>query len=96
MPSYFFKSLFNGTISIRSVFHKTNQAIKNHYRVKQWRQSLSAFSSRLHWHDHFIQRLESAPQMEFQALNPAYESIIMKMILINWKHGEMARRAFLW
>jgi deoxyribodipyrimidine photo-lyase len=28
--------------------------------------SLHAFSSRLHWHSHFIQKFESEPRMEFE------------------------------
>lgn len=38
----------------------------------KWLASLRAFASRLHWRDHFIQRLETEPDMEFRALNPAY------------------------
>ena len=40
--------------------------------AKAWRRSLTAFRSRLHWRDHFTQRLESEPQQEFEPLNPAY------------------------
>ena len=43
--------------------------------AKQWRKSLTSFKSRLHWRDHFIQRLESEPQMEFEPLNPAYAAL---------------------
>lgn len=70
-----------GTISLRTVFHATYDAAvarkeaDDEYSA-QWARSLRAFSSRLHWHDHFIQRLESAPEMEFHALNPAYQSIV--------------------
>ena len=42
---------------------------------KRWKGSLSSFLSRLHWRDHFIQRLETEPQMEFEAINPAYEKL---------------------
>lgn len=42
---------------------------------KRWKGSLSSFLSRLHWRDHFIQRLETEPQMEFEALNPAYKKL---------------------
>ena len=41
----------------------------------QWRKSLKAFKSRLHWRDHFVQRLETEPQMEFEPLNPAYAEL---------------------
>ncbi len=41
----------------------------------QWKKSLRSFKSRLHWRDHFIQRLETEPQMEFEPLNPAYADL---------------------
>ena len=40
-----------------------------------WIRSLSAFESRLHWHDHFIQRLEDEPEMEHRPLNRAFEDL---------------------
>ena len=43
--------------------------------AKQWRKSLKSFKSRLHWRDHFTQRLETEPQMEFEPLNPAYAEL---------------------
>lgn len=85
-----------GTISLRRVFHATWQrdrelAKSNASQVRQWRKSLKAFQSRLHWHDHFIQRLESAPSMEFKALNPAYENINYgdnQQLLNAWINGQ--------
>ena len=69
-----------GTISLRTVFKATARAQDHHRDVSnddraQWSKSLRSFTSRLHWHDHFIQRLESVPAMEFSALNPAYTNI---------------------
>ncbi len=66
-----------GTISLRTVHDATIRAQAGFREMgdetgKQWGKSLRAFSSRLHWHDHFIQRLESEPDMEFNAINPAY------------------------
>ena len=70
-----------GTISIRTVFKATARAQqyhrdKNTIDTKQWGKSLRAFTSRLHWHDHFIQRLESVPETEFNAINSAYANVI--------------------
>ena len=71
-----------GTISLRYVFQQTNQRIADYKTAeknestKRWARSLRAFSSRLHWHCHFIQRLESSPRMEFEPLNKAYNRII--------------------
>ena len=43
--------------------------------AKKWRTSLKSFKSRLHWRDHFVQRLETEPQMETEPLNPAYAAL---------------------
>jgi len=69
-----------GTLSIRSAFHQTMDRMGHLKEDKsreatQWKKSLRGFQARLHWHDHFIQRLESAPSMEFTALNPAYADV---------------------
>lgn len=84
-----------GTISLRRVFHDTWQrdrelAKSTDPQARQWRKSLKAFQSRLHWHDHFIQRLESAPSMEFEALNPAYRELRYgdnEQLLDAWQYG---------
>lgn len=71
-----------GTISLRALFSETEKCYKeldnnalSKPQIIQWRRSLRAFQSRLHWHCHFIQRLESDPYMEFQPLNSAYRVI---------------------
>jgi len=69
-----------GTISLRQVFHDTWDRQKQLSQRSdpssvRWNKSLTAFQSRLHWHDHFMQRLESAPSMEFEAINPAYRKL---------------------
>ncbi|HBM13461.1 MAG TPA: deoxyribodipyrimidine photolyase, partial [Rhodospirillaceae bacterium] len=40
-----------------------------------WRGSLSSFSGRLHWHCHFMQKLEDEPSLEFDEQHPAYRGI---------------------
>lgn len=69
-----------GTVSLRSVYHHTIARLAElraepHPDAGRWRQSLGSFLSRLHWRDHFIQRLESEPEMEFQTLHPAYRDL---------------------
>jgi len=84
-----------GTMSLRQVFHACRQRDSELARCssttsKQWRKSLKAFQSRLHWHDHFIQRLESAPAMEHEALNPAFRTISYgdnEQLLDAWIEG---------
>lgn len=84
-----------GTISLRQVFHALEArgrelASQSGAYEMQWRKSLHAFQSRLHWHDHFIQRLESAPTMEVEAINPAYRAIQYgdhEQVLTAWCTG---------
>ncbi|WP_170110642.1 FAD-binding domain-containing protein [Flavilitoribacter nigricans] len=69
-----------GTISGRRVYQAT-QARKEELKIsedqtaKRWRASLTSFLSRLHWRDHFIQRLETEPKMELEPLNPAFKEL---------------------
>lgn len=39
-------------------------------RLTQWRRSLRACASRVHWRCHFVQKLESRPAIEFRNQNP--------------------------
>lgn len=72
-----------GTLTGRSVYQATKariEELKNSDEVyaNKWQSSLKSFLSRLHWRDHFIQRLETEPQMEFESLHPAYEKLDYK------------------
>lgn len=72
-----------GTLSLRQIVQATEQRLSElrHEKTddaRRWRRSLNAFSSRLHWHDHFIQRLESEPNMEHSCLNSVFESLPYK------------------
>lgn len=40
-----------------------------------WAGSLKSFSSRLAWRDHFMQKLEDAPALEFRCLHSAYDGL---------------------
>ena len=68
-----------GTLSVRTVVQATRQRLAEVRGDAQadprWARSLRAFESRLHWRCHFMQRLESEPQMEFRGLNPALEGL---------------------
>jgi deoxyribodipyrimidine photo-lyase len=59
-----------GNISLRQVYQFT---LKN-WDKKGWRRSLVAFSSRLHWHCHFIQKFESEIEMQYLPVNRAYQA----------------------
>lgn len=69
-----------GTITGRSVYAALQSRLAelkgdDHADAPRWRRSLNAFRSRLHWRDHFIQRLETEPTMEFHSLNRAYDQL---------------------
>jgi deoxyribodipyrimidine photo-lyase len=46
-----------------------------HLFSKSLSAGLAGFESRLHWHCHFMQKLESEPEMEFQNLHHAHDGI---------------------
>lgn len=54
--------------------------------------SLKSFEGRLHWHCHFIQRLETAPETEFQNLHRGFDGLrendFDPIKFTAWTHGE--------
>ena len=68
-----------GTLSMREVAQATwarQRAIKAApERQPGWRGALSSFSGRLHWHCHFMQKLEDQPRLETEALHSAYAGL---------------------
>ncbi|MCF2909496.1 DNA photolyase family protein [Pseudoalteromonas sp. DL2-H2.2] len=60
-----------GNISLRQVY----QSVLAHSQMVGWRRTLVAFSSRLHWHCHFIQKFESECEMQFRHINRGYEPL---------------------
>ena len=79
-----------GNISLRQVYQFT---LAN-WQKKGWRRSLVAFTSRLHWHCHFVQKFESEIEMQFRPVNRAYEkyqydeSELAKTNIEAWKQGQ--------
>ena len=82
-----------GAVSIREV----TQATEARRRAlppgaKTWRQSLRSFSGRLHWHCHFIQKLEDEPRLEFENLHRLYDDLRPRVPdaarLQAWEKGE--------
>ncbi len=68
-----------GTITARQVWHAVVHRLAdldpNDPQSQRWKLSLQAFVSRLHWRDHFTQRLESEPELEFQSIHPSYRDV---------------------
>ncbi|WP_407332499.1 FAD-binding domain-containing protein [Enterovibrio sp. 27052020O] len=79
-----------GNLSLRQVY----QTVLKHWSMAGWRRSLVAFSSRLHWHCHFIQKFESESSMEFQPVNRGYLALpratgeVAQQRLTAWKEGK--------
>lgn len=78
-----------GNLSLKQVY----QTLLSHWNKIGWQASLIAFSSRLHWHCHFIQKFESQSGMQFYHLNRGYDSLprvtgkIAEQRLLAWKEG---------
>ena len=71
-----------GNISIRTVIQHTRMAIETHKAAKKEKdpqafpaRALRAFESRLHWHCHFIQKLETEPEIEFHCFHRPSDTI---------------------
>lgn len=78
-----------GNISIRQIY----QFVLTQWQKKGWRPTLVAFSSRLHWHCHFVQKFESESDMQLRPVNKAYlnyqyvEGEQKQLRLDAWKTG---------
>jgi len=85
-----------GAVSPRTVINHTRWRMEEVLHtgeedVGTWRKSLNAFKARMSWRDHFIQRLESEPSMEFYSLNRAFDKFPFNKdheMLQKWIEGE--------
>ena len=65
-----------GCISMREVVQATRAKIDSlPPQASRHRAGLSAFISRLHWHCHFIQKLESEPDIEWRNMHRGYDGL---------------------
>lgn len=70
-----------GSLSLREVLHAVWRARlqwaaeAGHPHRTMMLASLKSFESRLHWRCHFMQKLESEPEIEFRCLHPATRGI---------------------
>ena len=83
-----------GTLTGRQAWHDVHQRLAEldprDPATPRWRSSLSAFVSRLAWRDHFSQRLESEPEIEFASPHPSYRDIPYEndpRLLLAWREG---------
>jgi deoxyribodipyrimidine photo-lyase len=79
-----------GTLSMREALHGASKAMIYHQGKgdSAFVASISSFVARLHWHCHFIQKLEDQPDIETTNLHPAYEAIRP----IGPDHGVLAQK----
>ncbi len=65
-----------GCLSMREVVQATQQRMDSLQSGKSFaKNGLTAFISRLHWHCHFIQKLESEPQIEWRNMHRSYDGL---------------------
>ena len=69
-----------GNISLRQIYRATQDRrdeLKESRdpQEKGWLASLASFQSRLRWHDHFIQKLEDEPGLEFYNSNRGFDGL---------------------
>lgn len=71
-----------GTISSKVVY----QAVQRRRESAEgtWRKALAAFVARLHWRDHFIQKLEDEPRIEFENLVRACDGLRENEFNAEW------------
>ncbi|MFZ6731307.1 FAD-binding domain-containing protein [Undibacterium sp. Ji42W] len=65
-----------GCLSLREVVHATRQQrIELPVTADRQKKGLDAFISRLYWHCHFIQKLESEPEIEYRNMHRGYDGL---------------------
>ncbi|AUB77838.1 deoxyribodipyrimidine photolyase [Spiribacter roseus] len=67
-----------GTLSLREIVQTHRRrwmALKAEAPRSHWARSLKSFESRLHWHCHFIQKLEDEPALEWRNMHRGYDGL---------------------
>ena len=84
-----------GCLSMREVSHVVKdrrETLRREGSKGGWSSALSSFNGRLHWHCHFIQKLEDDPRIEFENLHKSYNDLRPKnpdqTRLKAWAAGE--------
>lgn len=76
-----------GNLSIRQVYQATQHALAQ----TAYKRNLQQFTSRLFWQSHFIQKFETECRMEFENLNPGFNSIrqtVDEQLVARWRTGQ--------
>jgi deoxyribodipyrimidine photo-lyase len=86
-----------GNLSIREVYQATAARIQQlgalpEREARDWARSLESFAKRLHWHCHFIQKLEDQPDIEVRNLSRACDGLRDERpdeaLLDAWRFGQ--------
>jgi deoxyribodipyrimidine photo-lyase len=87
-----------GVLSIKQVVHRLWQerikitALAPNANTQRQLASIKSFEGRLHWHCHFIQKLESEPKIELSNVHRAYDQLrdqpIDRARLNAWRQGQ--------
>lgn len=81
-----------GTVSLRRVYQQSRAVGQHANSLPRKKRSLTSFRSRLHWHCHFIQKLEDEPELEFRAMHRELEALKQapndRERLDRWREGE--------
>lgn len=85
-----------GTLTVRQAVHALQRRIadlsnERPDNVGRWRRGLAGCLARLRWRDHFVQRLETVPSLEFRALHPAFRDVPFENdphLLEAWANGD--------
>lgn len=65
-----------GCLSMKEVVQATNEELlQTPPQASRKKAGLTAFMSRLYWHCHFIQKLESEPEIEWQNMHRGYDGL---------------------
>lgn len=65
-----------GCLSLREIVQATRRHLERlPPEASRHRRGLAAFVSRLHWHCHFMQKLESEPQIEWRNMHRGYDGL---------------------
>jgi len=76
-----------GNLSIKQIY----QASKSLSKEKKNARAMTAFLSRIKWHDHFVQKFEQECTYEYRAVNRAFEDLGAEndaQLLQAWKEGK--------
>ena len=76
-----------GNLSIKQIY----QASKSLSKEQKNGRAITAFLSRIKWHDHFVQKFEQECTYEYRAVNRAFEDLGAEndaLLLQAWKEGK--------